>query len=93
MHTLRQGKKEEEGAEEDAAVGELHLSRAAPWLPDKLAHSSQGNLFSPVACEHSTEQILPWRESPAEHPWGWAALLWETQPYVQPQLLCWVYIS
>lgn len=81
MHTLRQGREEEVRAE-DAAVGELHLSRAAPWLADKLAHSSQGNLLSPAASEHSTEQILPRRGDPAEHPWGWAALLWETQPYV-----------
>lgn len=58
MHTLKQGR-EEEARAKDAAVGEHSSSRAAPRLAGKLAHSSQGNLLSPVASEHSTEQLLP----------------------------------
>lgn len=81
MHTLKQGR-EEEARAKDATVGEQSSSRAAPRLAGELAHSSQGNLLSPVASEHSAEQLRPGEESPAEHAGAGLPLLWEPQPRI-----------
>ena len=45
----------------------------------ELAHSSQGNLLSPVASEHSIEQLWHSEESPAGRAWAGLPLLWEPQ--------------
>lgn len=60
MHTLKQSR-EAYARAKGAAVGEHSSSGATPQLAEELAHSSQGNLLSPVASQHSAELRLPWR--------------------------------